>query len=344
MSHSDYPPGYDESRGPLYGGNSPQPPAYGFPGYGGLHPGQPSAPYLTDPNTPLYPGQPGGYPGGGYPGGGYPGGPYPGQPYPGGPPGAGYPSPPPIPPVIPPTIPSDVLSSGESHVSSSFLMSRLSDSRHPWFYLTAPTQVTDLQQEEAAGTASAFGMPSSERWSRLDRPQSCSFHLISSLKGQTLTLAMLARVFQVYLVLASQLIVTTAIVSVFTFVWVCRVCFAGLVLCVCVLHCWSRLCGTENLLETLWGNIKPSTGCHSAYSLVLLLSSFPVYALTLICCIIPVPSISSPTLCWCAAQAPGENHCSALKTVSYSEIFNLLSLFLTAGGNTHGTSFCCCCL
>lgn len=98
MSRSDYPPGYDESRGPLYGGNYPQPPAYGFPGYG-----SPSAPYPTDPNTPLYSGQPGGYPGG----------PYPGQPSPGGPPGAGYPNPPPMPPIIPPTMPSDILSSGE---------------------------------------------------------------------------------------------------------------------------------------------------------------------------------------------------------------------------------------
>lgn len=113
MSHSDYPPGYDESRGPLYGGNYPQPPAYGFPGYGGPHPGQPSAPYPTDPNTPLYSGQPGGYPGGPYPGQPYPGQPYPGQPYHGGPPGAGYPNPPPMPPIVPPTIPSDVLSSGE---------------------------------------------------------------------------------------------------------------------------------------------------------------------------------------------------------------------------------------
>lgn len=103
MSRSDYPPGYDESRGPLYDGNYPQPPAYSFPGYGGPHPGQPSAPYPTDPNTPMYSGLPGGYPGG----------PYPGQPYHGGPPGAGYPNPPPMPPIIPPTIPSDVLSSGE---------------------------------------------------------------------------------------------------------------------------------------------------------------------------------------------------------------------------------------
>lgn len=103
MSRSDYPPDYEESRGPHYGGTYPQPPPYGFPGYGGPQPGQPSAPYPTDPNTPLFSGQPGGYPGG----------PYPGQPYHGGPPGAGYPNPPPMPPIIPPTIPSDVLSSGE---------------------------------------------------------------------------------------------------------------------------------------------------------------------------------------------------------------------------------------
>ncbi|KAM8839173.1 transmembrane BAX inhibitor motif containing 1a [Synchiropus picturatus] len=107
MSRSDYPPpGYDESRGPLYSqqdGNYPPPPAYGFPSYGGVPQGQPSAPYPTDPNTPLYHGQPAGYPQG----------PYQGQPYPGGPPGAGYPNQPPMPPIIPPTIPSDVLRSNE---------------------------------------------------------------------------------------------------------------------------------------------------------------------------------------------------------------------------------------
>lgn len=105
MSRSDYPPGYDDSTGPLYppqGGNYPAPPAYGFPAYGG--PGQPTAPYPTNPGAPLYPGQPGGYPAG----------PYPGQPHPAGPPGAGYPRPPPMPPVIPPTIPSDVMSSGKT--------------------------------------------------------------------------------------------------------------------------------------------------------------------------------------------------------------------------------------
>lgn len=114
MSRSDYPPGYDDSRGPLYapqGGNYPPPPAYGFPAYGGS--GQPSAPYPTEPNAPMYPGQPGGYPSG----------PYPGQPHPAGPQGAGYP---PMPPVIPPTIPSDILSSGKTgtseHISVFLLM------------------------------------------------------------------------------------------------------------------------------------------------------------------------------------------------------------------------------
>ncbi|GLD74124.1 caspase-8-like isoform X1 [Lates japonicus] len=52
MSRSDYPPGYDDSRGPLYapqGGSYPPPPAYGFPAYGGPQPGQPVLP------TPLVP-------------------------------------------------------------------------------------------------------------------------------------------------------------------------------------------------------------------------------------------------------------------------------------------------
>lgn len=105
MSRSDYPPGYDDSSGVLYGpqgGNYPPPPAYGFPAYGGPNPNQPSAPYPSDVTAPLYPGQ------------GYPPGPYPGQPHPAGHPGAGYPSPPPMPPVIPPTIPSDILSSGKT--------------------------------------------------------------------------------------------------------------------------------------------------------------------------------------------------------------------------------------
>uniref|UniRef100_A0A3Q3IKF6 Transmembrane BAX inhibitor motif containing 1a n=1 Tax=Monopterus albus TaxID=43700 RepID=A0A3Q3IKF6_MONAL len=121
MSKSDYPPGYD-SHGPMYapqGGGYPPPPAYGFPDYAGTQPGQPSAPYAPGPNTPLFPGQPGGYPQAPYPGqpGGYPQAPYPGQPHPAGPPGAGYPSPPPM-PVIPPTIPSDVLSSGDEFAAS----------------------------------------------------------------------------------------------------------------------------------------------------------------------------------------------------------------------------------
>ncbi|XP_034558145.1 transmembrane BAX inhibitor motif containing 1a [Notolabrus celidotus] len=121
MSRSDYPPGYDDSRGPLYqpqGGNYPAPPAYGFPGYGGPQPGQPAPPYPAGPNTPLYPNQPGGYGPGPYQGqpGGH--GPYPGQPHHGGHPGAGYPNPPPMPPIIPPTMPSDMLSSGDEFAAS----------------------------------------------------------------------------------------------------------------------------------------------------------------------------------------------------------------------------------
>lgn len=111
MSRSDYPPGYEDSWGAVYapqGGNYPPPPAYGFPGYGGPQPGQPVAPYPTGPNTPLYPGQ----------AGGYPPGPYPGQPHAAGPPGAGYPSPPPMPPIVPPTMPSDILSSGKTRTDS----------------------------------------------------------------------------------------------------------------------------------------------------------------------------------------------------------------------------------
>ncbi|KAM9322826.1 protein lifeguard 3-like isoform 2-T2 [Pholidichthys leucotaenia] len=108
MSRSDYPPGYDDLYAPQ-GGNNPQPPAYGFPSFGGPQPGQPSAPYPADPNAPLFPGQPGGYPPG----------PYPGQPHPSGPPGSGYPAPPPMPPVIPPTIPSDVLSPGNDEFAAS---------------------------------------------------------------------------------------------------------------------------------------------------------------------------------------------------------------------------------
>ncbi|KAL2102770.1 hypothetical protein ACEWY4_001938 [Coilia grayii] len=81
MSRSDFPPGYDDSRSPLYnaqGGNYPPPP-YGFSPYGG----QP---------------QPGPYPGGPN---AQPSAPYPGQP-------GGYPQPghmPPMPPIIPPTMP-----------------------------------------------------------------------------------------------------------------------------------------------------------------------------------------------------------------------------------------------
>ena len=46
-----------------------------------------------------------------------------------------------------------------------------------------------------------------------------------------------ACVFQVYLILASQLIVTTAIVAVFTFVWVHRMCFVCMFVSVCVCVC-----------------------------------------------------------------------------------------------------------
>ncbi|XP_012723821.1 protein lifeguard 3 [Fundulus heteroclitus] len=111
MSKSDFPPEYEDSRGPLYapqGGGYPPPPAYGFPSFGGPQPGQPFAPYPSGPNAPLYPGQPAGYPPA----------PYPGQPHHAGPPGAGYPSPPPMPPIIPPTIPSGVLNSDEEFAAS----------------------------------------------------------------------------------------------------------------------------------------------------------------------------------------------------------------------------------
>ncbi|KAM7401189.1 hypothetical protein PAMA_005400 [Pampus argenteus] len=95
MSRSDYPPGYNDSYSPLYGsqgGNHPQPPGYGFPGFSGPQPGQPSAPYPTGTEAPLYPGHP----------------------HPGGPPGAGYPTHPPMPPIVPPTMPTDVLTSDDT--------------------------------------------------------------------------------------------------------------------------------------------------------------------------------------------------------------------------------------
>ncbi|XP_062373956.1 transmembrane BAX inhibitor motif containing 1a [Sardina pilchardus] len=109
MSRSDFPPGYDESRDPLYngqGGNYQGPPGYGFSPYGGQpqpgpYPGapnaQPSAPYPGHPGSAPYPGQPGSAP---YPGqpGGYPNaGPVPGQGYP----PHGMPAMPPIMPVMP---------------------------------------------------------------------------------------------------------------------------------------------------------------------------------------------------------------------------------------------------
>ncbi|XP_030637720.1 transmembrane BAX inhibitor motif containing 1a [Chanos chanos] len=101
MSRSDFPPGYDDSRAPLYGsGGHPAnpPPSYGFPPYGGQP--QPQPPGYYGPPQPGYPGQPGGYPG-------QPGG-YPGQP-------GGYPPPamPPMPPIIPPTIPVSHNDSGD---------------------------------------------------------------------------------------------------------------------------------------------------------------------------------------------------------------------------------------
>uniref|UniRef100_M4AAF4 Transmembrane BAX inhibitor motif containing 1a n=1 Tax=Xiphophorus maculatus TaxID=8083 RepID=M4AAF4_XIPMA len=147
MSRSDYPPGYDNSHGPMYppqGGGYPPPPSYGFPSYGGPQPGQPFAPYPSGPNAPLFPGQPTGYPAA----------PYPGQPQPAGPPGSGYPAPPPMPPVMPPTIPSGVLSSGKG----------------PFILLSSRT-------------CKAFDF----------------FEIV-------------------YMILASQLLVTTAIVAIFTFV------------------------------------------------------------------------------------------------------------------------------
>ncbi|XP_049603078.1 transmembrane BAX inhibitor motif containing 1a [Syngnathus scovelli] len=150
MSRSDYPPGYNDAYAPPYapqGDNYPAPPAYGFPaGFGGPQPGQPSAPYPANPNTPLFPGQPG-----------FPPGMYPGQAQPAGPPGAGYPSqPPPMPPMVPRTIPADVITSDDDFAA------RGSD------------------------------------WDSL------------SLRH--------AFIRKVYLILASQLLVTTAIVAVFTFV------------------------------------------------------------------------------------------------------------------------------
>lgn len=136
---------YDESRGPLYppqGGNYPPPPAYGFPAFGGPQPGQPSDPYPTGSNAPMFPGQPGGQ--------------YQGQPHQGGYPGPGYSKPPPMPPIMPPTIPSDILSSGDEFAASNSNWDTLSI-RH-------------------------------------------------------------AFIRKVYLILAAQLLVTTSIVAVFTFV------------------------------------------------------------------------------------------------------------------------------
>ncbi|KAL0966351.1 hypothetical protein UPYG_G00294210 [Umbra pygmaea] len=108
MSRSDFPPGYDNTRAPLYapqGGDYPPPPAYGFPGYGGPPQGQPSAPYPPGPYATPYPGQPAGYPSG----------PYPAQPAP------AYHPQPPMPPIMPPTMPSSVLSGdGEGFAADGF--------------------------------------------------------------------------------------------------------------------------------------------------------------------------------------------------------------------------------
>lgn len=128
------------------------------------------------------------------------------------------------------------------------------------------TQVMSSRRAAAVGTVWAFGTPSSERWNTLvtqaalDQPQfvcAMCYHYI----WVTLTL-LSARVFQVYLILASQLLVTTAIVAVFTFVWVYRVC----VLCACSCLC---LCVTVPLFltgilsETSYSETKLSTGHHS---------------------------------------------------------------------------------
>ncbi|KAG9340804.1 hypothetical protein JZ751_019995 [Albula glossodonta] len=107
MSKSDFPPGYDDSRSPLYGSQTgdPAPPAYGFPAYGGQPQPPPYAPGpgmyppgpQTQPSAP-YPGQPGMYP------------------QPGGAPGSGYPAPgmpPMMPPFIPPVMPMPSSGGGE---------------------------------------------------------------------------------------------------------------------------------------------------------------------------------------------------------------------------------------
>ncbi|KAJ8352408.1 hypothetical protein SKAU_G00238840 [Synaphobranchus kaupii] len=111
MSKSDFPPGYEDSRSPLYGsqaGDYPVPPAYGFPAYGG------------QPQPPPYGPAAGMYPPGPQP---QPSAPYPGQPGMnpqfGGVPGQGYPTsnmPPmmPVMPVIPPMMPISDSGAGDS--------------------------------------------------------------------------------------------------------------------------------------------------------------------------------------------------------------------------------------
>ncbi|XP_061090372.1 transmembrane BAX inhibitor motif containing 1a isoform X1 [Conger conger] len=113
MSRSDFPPGYDDSRSPLYGGQPggyPEAPAYGNPGYGGQPQPPPYGPnagmYPPGPQpqpTAPYPGQPGMFPmSGAGPGQGYP--------------GQGYPNAnmPPMMPVIPPVMPTPHSAIGDS--------------------------------------------------------------------------------------------------------------------------------------------------------------------------------------------------------------------------------------
>lgn len=154
-----------------------------------------------------------------------------------------------------------------------------------------------------------------------------------------------ARVFQVYLILASQLLVTTAIVAVFTFVWVYRVCVlrACFYVCLCVTV---PLFLTANLSEILYGKTKQSTGHHSKCHPAV--PSLPFKAMCFnrnqneslwlliyssLHCIVVVLCISSPTLCWSAVRAPGECDCSVLQSLTknillfmfvYKTAFNLL--------------------
>lgn len=87
--------------------------------------------------------------------------------------------------------------------------------------------------------------------------------VLNCLKLRDVISVLSACVFQVYLILASQLLVTTAIVAVFTFVWVYRVC----VLCACLCPCFTlltvRLFLTANLSDILYRGTLLSTGHHS---------------------------------------------------------------------------------